>query len=252
VRVTVLGKSPSWQDAGGACTGYLVEEAGFTLLLDCGSGIFAKLREHADYLSVDAVLITHLHADHFFDLVPYSFALMHGPRSEGAGPLALWAPHGATEVFRRTVGAWGEERLIETAFALQEYDPAAGLVLGPLQLHFREVPHFTQTFAVSLQTDAHRFTFGADCGPNDALIEFARDSDLLLIEATQLEPDEDDGDRGHLTAREAGEHGRRAAARRLVLTHFSDELDAAQVREDAAAGFGAPVELAEPGAVYEL
>jgi 7,8-dihydropterin-6-yl-methyl-4-(beta-D-ribofuranosyl)aminobenzene 5'-phosphate synthase len=64
VRITVLGKSPSWQDADGACSGYLVEEDGFHLLLDCGNGVFSKLRRFIDYVDVDAVVISHLHADH--------------------------------------------------------------------------------------------------------------------------------------------------------------------------------------------
>ena len=67
--IRVLGKSPSWQDAGGACSGYLITAGDTTLLLDCGNGIFGKLRERVDYTDVDAVLITHLHADHFIDLV---------------------------------------------------------------------------------------------------------------------------------------------------------------------------------------
>src|ERR1700730_6734367 len=75
VRITVLGKSPSWQDAGGACSGYLVEEGDYALLLDCGNGVFSKLRRFRDYVDVDAVVISHLHADHFLDLVPYSYAL---------------------------------------------------------------------------------------------------------------------------------------------------------------------------------
>ncbi len=72
MRITVLGKSPSWQDAGGACSGYLVEEAGTFLLLDCGNGVFSKLRRHRDYVAVDVIVISHLHADHFLDLVPYA------------------------------------------------------------------------------------------------------------------------------------------------------------------------------------
>ena len=58
--------------------------------------------------------------------------------------------------------------------------------------------------------------------------------------------------RGHLTPSEAGEHGRLAGARRLVLTHFSDELDPDWARAEAAETFGRPVELAHEGAVYEL
>lgn len=59
MRITVLGKSPSWQDAGGACSGYLVEEAGTFLLLDCGNGVFSKLRRYRDYVAVDAIVISH-------------------------------------------------------------------------------------------------------------------------------------------------------------------------------------------------
>ena len=45
MRLTVLGKSPSWQDAGGACSGYLLQEGDTTVLLDCGNGVFGKLRQ---------------------------------------------------------------------------------------------------------------------------------------------------------------------------------------------------------------
>ena len=58
MRVTVLGKSPSWQDAGGACSGYLVQHGDLTILLDCGNGVFGKLRKHVDYVDVDAVVVT--------------------------------------------------------------------------------------------------------------------------------------------------------------------------------------------------
>src|ERR671930_914452 len=127
MRLTVLGKSPSWQDVDGACSGYLIEDGGATLLLDCGNGVFAKLREHLDYTELDAVLISHLHADHFLDLVPYAYALTYAPRQQPV-PVPPWpgtdsparpvlfAPSGARETFQRVVGAWGNEDLIESAF----------------------------------------------------------------------------------------------------------------------------------------
>jgi ribonuclease BN (tRNA processing enzyme) len=262
VRITVLGKSPSWQDAGGACSGYLIEEDGFALLLDCGNGVFSKLRHHVDYVDVDAVLISHLHADHFLDLVPFSYALAYAPRQQpvavGGWPGTssparpqLYAPMGAGEVFRQLVSSWGDEALIEQAFALSEYDGLDSLSLGPFNVHFCEVPHYTRTFAVELAGNSGRFTYSADCSPNDQLVRFAHDTDLLLIEATLPRP-ERTGMRGHLTPAEAGDHGRRAAARRVVLTHFSDELDPEWARSEASACYGAPVELAHEGAVYAV
>src|SRR3954468_3456477 len=80
MRLTVLGKSPSWQDADGACSGYLVEEGDTCLLVDCGNGGFSKLRRFRDYSAVHAVVISHLHADHFLDLVPFASALTSAPK----------------------------------------------------------------------------------------------------------------------------------------------------------------------------
>jgi ribonuclease BN (tRNA processing enzyme) len=116
------------------------------------------------------------------------------------------------------------------------------------------VPHFIATNAVEIRpaTDGGgRFTFGADSRPSEALCRFAQGTDLLLIEATLPRP-ERAGPRGHLTPAEAGEHGRRAGARRLVITHLSDELDAAWAQAEAEREFGGPVDVAREGAVYEL
>ena len=264
MRVTVLGKSPSWQDAGGACSGYLVQADGQNLLLDCGNGVFAKLRERIDYVDVDAVAISHLHADHFLDLVPYSYALTYAPRQQPV-PVARWpgtdsparprliAPEGARRTFRRVVGAWGNDDLIENAFELEEFEPDATVEVGSLRASFHEVPHFTPTFAVNISSanGGGRFTYGADCRPAEELVEAARGTDLLIVEATLPRP-ERTGVRGHLTPAEAGDHARRAGARRVVLTHISDELDQDWAREQASDAFGGPVEVAAEGATYEV
>lgn len=253
MKVTVLGKSPAWQDAGGACSGYLVEERGYCLLLDCGNGVFSKLREARDYTTVDAVVLSHLHADHFIDLVPYSYALSYSPHpcaDRGRRP-ELHVPPGAVETFRRVTGAWNAPDLIEQAFRVHEYDPEATLELGPLRIAFREVPHFVRTHAVQIADGRATFTFGADCAPNDGLVEFAQGTDLLMLESTLDQPETAEP-RGHLMPGEAGELGRRAGARRLVLTHISDDIDAAWASGEAERAFGAPVEVTHEGATYTV
>src|SRR5215210_6645731 len=264
MRLTVLGKSPSWQDAGGACSGYLIEEGDTAVLLDCGNGVFAKLRERIDYVDVDAVVLSHLHADHFLDLVPYSYALTYAPRQQPV-PVDRWpgtdypacpvlhAPPGARDLFRRVVGAWGNEDLIEKAFELLEYDPSDEIEIGPIRIKFQPVPHFTETFAMGISSanGSGRIVYGADSSPTDALTEFARDADLMLVEATLPRP-ERTGMRGHLTPEEAGGHAREAGAKHLVLVHISDELDAEEARERAAEVFGGPVEVAREGATFDV
>ena len=246
MRITVLGKSPAWQDAGGACSGYLIEGGGVRVLLDCGPGVFAKLRSVTDYVDVDAVVISHLHADHVNDLVTFASALRYGRRPPN--PPRLIAPPGAEEVLARLCeGGSMRREHISGAFALELYDPAETVAAGGLRVRFRPVPHFIPCNAVEISEGDGRFTFSADCGPNDALVEFAAGTGLLLVEATLPTPDE-----GHLTPFEAGEHAAHAGARTCVLTHFSDELDASWVRAEGERGFGKPVELAVEGAVYEL
>ncbi|MEI7624976.1 MAG: MBL fold metallo-hydrolase [Actinomycetota bacterium] len=252
MRITVLGKSPSWQDAGGACSGYLVQEGATTLLLDCGNGVFSKLRTVWEYSEVDAVVVSHMHADHFLDLVPYAYGLTYG--QESAARPALYLPVGGRKALRRIVGCWGSEDLIETAFDLSEYDAADTIEVGPLQLRFCAVKHFIDpTHAVQIKSTngPGRFTFGADTAPCDDLAAFAKGSDLLFLEAT-IEVPESDGKRGHMTAGEAGQQALQAGAARLVLTHLSDELDQGAALLAAQETFGGEVEIAAEGAVYEL
>src|ERR671917_568636 len=178
MRLTVLGKSPSWQDAGGACSGYLLEEDGTAVVIDCGNGVFGKLRQRIDYVDVDAVVISHLHADHFLDLVPFSYALTYAPRQQPV-PVDRWpgtdtpacpvlhVPPGARDTFRRVVGAWGNDDLIENAFELREYDQSSELEIGPVRVRFQPVPHFTETFAmlISSTNGSGRIVYGAGARP---------------------------------------------------------------------------------------
>jgi ribonuclease BN (tRNA processing enzyme) len=264
MQLTVLGKSPAWQDADGACSGYLLQDGDTTVLLDCGNGVFGKLRKFVDYVDVDAVVISHLHADHFIDLVPFSYALIYAPRQQPV-PVPPWpgtdsparprlvASPGATRTFRQVVGAWGNEELIEQAFDLEEYAVDSVIEVGPLRFSFALMPHFVDAYAVSVTSEAGggRLVFGSDSRPARELVEFARRADLFLVEATLPRP-ERTGLRGHLTAEEAGEHGRDAGVGRLVLTHISDELDQDEARDRAATAFGGPVEVAREGATYEI
>lgn len=263
MRVTVLGKSPAWQDAGGACSGYLIEDGSTCLLNDCGNGVFSKLRRVRDYTRVDAVVISHMHADHFFDLIPYAFALVYAPRQQPV-PVARWSgvadpprpplylPPGGLAVVNGVIEAIGAKGLIEQAFDVHEYDPAEELRIGELTLTFQPVPHYIPTWAIKyVDTAGKTYVYGADHRPNDEIVEFARDADLVVLESTLPRP-ERSGDRGHMTPHESGEHANRAGAKRLVLTHMSDELDQLWAKTEAEDAFGGPVAVAGEGSVYVL
>lgn len=267
MQITVLGKSPSWPDAGGACSGYLVEDSATCLLVDCGSGVFSELRRVRNYVDVDAIVVSHMHADHFLDLAPFACALCYAPRQQlfpvgdwpgtdaPARPRLVLPPNG-TEAVRAVAAAGGQPALFDTAFAMSEYDLADVLELGTLRLRFQPVPHYVPTNAIELTSTegAGRFVFGADHGPTDALRDFARGADLLMLEASLpfVPPDTGGPPRGHLTAAEAGEHATACDAARLVLTHITDELDAEHALAAAARAFAGPIDVARTGAVYEV
>lgn len=263
MRLTIIGKSPAWQDAGGACSAYLVEHGDTTILVDCGNGAFGKLRQFRDYVDIDAVVISHMHADHYFDLVPYSFALIHAPRqqrvavppwpaNENPARPALYGPPGGLESFARLGDLIGMERLLLDAFEVSEYNPDEPLRIGDLVLRFHRVPHFIDAYAIDITDPAGgRITYGADSRPCDELVEVARGTDLLIVEATVPRP-ERSGVRGHLTPAEAGEHAARAGAKKAVISHISDEIDPEWALAEARARFEGPLFIAREGDVYEI
>lgn len=263
MRITIIGKSPAWQDAGGACSAYLVEHEDTAILVDCGNGAFGRLRLFRDYVDIDAVVISHLHADHYFDLVPFAFALTHAPRQQPvavppwpANPNparpALFGPPGGTAGFARIGDLIGMERLLLDSFDVSEYDPDQPLKIGDLVLRFHLVPHYVEAYAIDITApDGGRITYGADCQPCEELVEAARGTDLLLIEATVPRP-ERDGVRGHLTPAEAGDHAARAGVGRAVLTHISDEIDPDWALAEARTTFSGPVSIAREGDIYEV
>jgi len=247
MRLTVLGKSPAWQDARGACSGYLVEQDDFALLLDCGHGVHSELRRVRE--RVDAVVLSHMHPDHFFGLVPFAYALTIAARATRRGRPKLLLPPGGRELLSSLEQLLAIGGLLEEAFTIESYEPESPLVLGPLALAFAVVPHFVPTWAIAVEHQGRRLVYGADCGVGDELVAFASGADLALLESTLAAP-HPEGSRFHLSAREAGEHARAAGAARLLLTHFSDELDSLALRREGAAGFGGAVELARAGATY--
>ena len=93
MKLTVVGCSPAWPNPGGAQSGYLVEGPG-RLLLDCGPGVLARLREREPWPRVDAIAITHFHLDHWGDLVPWVWGSMYGPGEQAERPELHVPPNG--------------------------------------------------------------------------------------------------------------------------------------------------------------
>jgi ribonuclease BN (tRNA processing enzyme) len=219
VRLRVIGSSPAWPNPGGACSGYLVDER---LLLDCGPGVLAKLREREPWPPLEAIAITHLHLDHWGDLVPWVWGSLFGPGA-GAPRPALWLPPGSRETLRPILARLGSEDMLERVFDVAEYEPGTPFEAGGATVTATRVVHY-DIEAYGFRVEGDRvLAYSGDTGPCAGLDALARDADLFVCEAT-LERGPDEGPvRGHLAPEEAAAAATRAGARRLLLTHRPQE-----------------------------
>ena len=221
VKLRIVGCSPAWPNPGGAQSGYLVEVAGQRLLLDCGPGVLARLREWEDWPRVDAIAITHWHLDHWGDVVPWVWAAQFGPASELAAP-ELWVPPGGGEFLSELGALLGQPRMFAQAFDVHEYErgtpfETAGMEVTPVKVLHYEL----EAYGFRTSANGSVFAYSGDSGPNGGLAELARDADLFVCEATLADGDEErEGrPRGHLSAREAEAIALAAGVKRLLLTH---------------------------------
>jgi ribonuclease BN (tRNA processing enzyme) len=252
MELTILGASGACPAAGGACSSYLVQHDDTSIVLDCGPGSVPNLRRALDYHAVTAVVLSHLHSDHILDLIPYCYGLRYGPGATGQR-VPLWAPPGGIAHLTgigQAVG--GEPDFFQRAFALDEYDPAAGLTIGALSLRFTPTQHYLPTWAIRCQAGDATLVYSADSGPTAALVEAARAADLFLCEATLLTRDDEEARPGHLTAAEAGATARAAGVRALLLTHLWPELGLPALLAAAQSTFAGPVALAREGARHTI
>jgi ribonuclease BN (tRNA processing enzyme) len=222
VKVVVVGSSPAWPNPGSAHAGVLVDDR---LLLDCGPGVLARLRERWPWPPVEAIVITHFHLDHWGDLVPWVWGARFGPGRETARA-DLWLPRGGREQLAALGEHLGTADMFEETFWVREYTERIPFRAAGLQLSAVQVPHYDlETYAFRISDGDRTFTYSGDTAPADELVEIARDADLFVCEAALAQPREPKM-RGHLSAEEALDAAERAGVKRLVLTHRPYELPA--------------------------
>jgi ribonuclease BN (tRNA processing enzyme) len=249
--LTVLGGSPAWPNPGQAASGYLVENAETRVLVDCGSGIAAELRAH-DPGPLVAIVISHFHADHWFDLVPLHYAYRYGNWRDRPHP-RLHLPPGGRAALDTLASVWGGSlETFEAAFDVTEYDPRGDLRIGSLRFRFAPTLHYTPSYAMEIAAHEGTIVYSADTAPTERLVGFARGADLFVCEAALRDAGKDSTERGHMDAAEAGQAAARARVGRLLLTHVPSENGEQEVLEQAARHYDGPTDLARPGLRIEV
>lgn len=248
LRVSVAGSSSAMPRPGRACSCYVIRSSQAAILFDLGSGSLSNVREALDYSKLDAVLISHMHADHFLDVIPLRYGLKYGPVPQGSR-LPLYLPAGGQTMLRQMCAAFASEGpadFLDEVFDVRDFDERSILEIGDLRLTFARTIHYVDTFAIRAAVDGSALVYSSDTAPCDRVVELARDADLFLCECT-LGLGTESGARGHSSAAEAGAMATAAGAGRLVLTHFSDEYASSQLEDAAGDRYAGPCSVADDG-----
>jgi ribonuclease BN (tRNA processing enzyme) len=248
VRLTVIGCSGSFPGPDSPASCYLIEADGFRLLLDLGNGALGALQRHAGMYDIDAVCLSHLHADHCLDLCSYCVARIYSP--DGAQPrIPVYGPAGTQQRMDQAFGLH-EHRGMAEAFDFVTLTPGPRQI-GPLRVTLATMNHPVETFGFRIEHLGRVIAYSADTGPTEALAELARGADLLLCEASFLDEPGLPED-VHLTGRQAGEYAAAGGVGHLVLTHLVPWNDREQSLREAASVYSGPLSLAASGRVIDL
>jgi len=245
MRLTMVGCSGSMPGPHSAASCYLLEADGFRLVVDLGNGAVGALQRYTALNQVDAVALSHLHADHCLDMCPLWIARKYSDE-DPLRPIPVHAPAGAAERIARA----NDDPDMTGVFDFVTLTPGRHRI-GPFAVTTGHVAHPVETFAFRFEHGGHVLTYSGDTGESPVLVELARSADVLLCEAgfpdlPDLPPNL------HLCGRQAGEHAARAGAGRLILTHLAPDIDPARSLAAAAEAFGGTVSLAAPGQVLDL
>ncbi len=259
MRLTILGRSPARPNPGEACAGYLLEGGGSRILMDIGPGVVAQLLRRTTPDELDAVVISHMHTDHFLDLITLRYSY---PWIEPAPqPLRVVVPPGSSEQLREVAIGAGYPDFFDKSFRFEEHDGRAPFEIGGMRLEPHATQHFVPTWGFRVEargadeTSGRIFSYSADSAPTPALQPLADSAALFLCEAALLSLADDPpapADRGHLLPSEAGEVAQRAKVGSLVLTHLPISNGGDWACHQAMTTYDGPVEVAQPLKTYEV
>ncbi|MEU4118703.1 MBL fold metallo-hydrolase [Kitasatospora sp. NPDC028055] len=248
LRLTVLGSATPYPSADNPCSGYLVTAGGARVWVDAGTGTLGPLQRYVRLDGLDAIWISHLHADHCADLLTAYYGALYAD-VRLAAPIPLYGPPGIADRLADFLTNSARRSPVESAFAVTELSDGHRVVVGsgalPLTLTSRAVEHGMPAFALRAEAGGRSLVYSGDTAPCAALTELAADCDLLLCEAEGDDP-------AHHTAEQAGATAAAARAGRLVVTHVGRALTPAEAVARAASRFAGPVGHADPGAVLTV
>jgi ribonuclease BN (tRNA processing enzyme) len=224
VTLTILGTGDAFASGGRAQAGYLLETGGKRILLEAGPGVLTEMKRggiEAD--SLDVIIISHLHGDHFSGL-PFLFLeyMWERPRKRPviiAGPKNL---EKRTGILMRTMFSRFNLEVLQRQVKWVVLEPGKTVKLAGLKLSTIRSPHTKPDISLSIKiaVNGKTFVFSGDTGWNEKLVDFSAGANLLLCECTYFESDHL---RFHINYPELRRNLDRFNVQRMILTHIGRE-----------------------------
>ena len=249
MRLTVVGCAGSFPGPDSPASCYLLEADGFRLVIDFGNGSLGALQKYTGLFDIDAVCLSHLHADHCVDLYSYSVARSYSPA--GVQPaIPVYGPAGSAKRMSLIHGPDGDDGLMRQRFTFETLAPGR-MTIGPFDVQLAHMNHPVETFAFRFSADGRSLVYTGDTGETEAVPELAAGVDVFLSEAAFLEGPNLPPNL-HLTARQAAAYASRAGVGELVLTHLQPWNNLDDARAEAASAFTGDLDIAAAGQVITL
>ncbi|MEV5351115.1 MBL fold metallo-hydrolase [Streptomyces achromogenes] len=250
LQLTVLGSATPHATADNPCSGYLVSSGATRLWMDAGSGTLARLQRHVRLDEVDAIWISHSHADHSADLLTTYYAVLFA-NVRFEAPIPLYGPPGIADRLARFLTNTATRSPVESAFAVQELHDGHQTRVGDLTLTTRAVEHGIPAFAVRVEAGGRSLVYSGDTAPRANLTRLAEGCDALLCEAESSQAPAD-GPQVHHTPEDTGDTATAAGAARLLVTHVGPTLTPDEAVRRASTRFHGPIDYAAPGTTFSI
>ncbi|WP_174616235.1 MBL fold metallo-hydrolase [Virgibacillus ihumii] len=238
MKLTVIGQWGGYPAPDGATSAYLIEKDGFTLLIDAGSGSLSKLQKYKKVMDLDAVVISHYHADHIADIGVLQYAWL--VNSYVTGNKEILPIYGHTE------DREGFEALTHKCTEGIAYDPEKQLEIGPFTVTFQKTVHPVPCYGMRISDGDSTVVYTADSAFSEAWYDFAKNTDLLITDCN-FYADQEGSKAGHMNSIDGAAIAREANVRELLLSHLPQYGDNNKLVEEAEQFFTGTVQLAHSG-----
>lgn len=223
MKLTALGYYGGYPYQGHGTTSYLLQEAGFNLLIDCGSNAVNNLSRVLDPMDLDAVIISHYHHDHIADLgvLQYYWQLNSGQKKVPILPI-----YGHTQD-PLNYGSLTLDGVTQG----HSYSDLQPLELGPFTIEFLRTVHPVPTYAMKIKAADKVLTYTADTDYFPELVDFAKNSDVLITDSNFAS--DKTGVKWHMTSTESANLAKDAQVDSLMMSHLPQEISHEQILQEA-------------------